>query len=283
MVLLRKNSMVNKPFIVEKKHHPSHTRWPNMFSMGRFHLDRRRSHIPVSKICMIVCQNSEWVAKKASDRRKGAEKTWPKPDQIDQLPWGFMEPTIFCSPNLPWFWGVFMVDNLGFWWPKLLFFMVLEAHSINRINTQVIALTFHHSLTIWRFGVGYLFAGVLRKAKCQSTVRIFAQYKHSGWFRGGQWKGHVIIVMDKIPWQPVENQVEKYENTIDILPFYKFIVFVSLLSIQRRCLGSPLVGFSIIVRYRAASRQNAFPWLASETWEIGGKERVQTLNGTFTL
>ena len=59
-----------------------------------------------------------------------------------------MELTIFVPQTYHGFEGVFIVDNLGFRWPKLWFFMVLEAHSITRINTEVIALAFHHSLTI---------------------------------------------------------------------------------------------------------------------------------------
>ena len=41
-------------------------------------------------------------------------------------------------------------------------------------------------------------------------------------------------------------------------PIEKITVFVSLLSIERQCLASPLVGFSINEKNRAASRPKCF-------------------------
>ena len=58
-------------------------------------------------------------------------------------------------------------------------------------------------------------------------------------------------------------------------PIEKFTVFVSLLSIERQCLGSPLVGFSINEKNRAASRQNAFP----ENDGVFGWHRLGRLEG----
>ena len=103
----------------------------------------------------------------------------------------------------------------------------------------------------------------------------------------GRWKGHVIV-MDKIQWQPVENQVWevwkklswisiKFHRYPTFLRIYCVCQFVSLLVNYWKCFGSPLVGFSIIVRYRAASRH---PWFSLACQRDLGDWRARTCPDT---
>ena len=55
-------------------------------------------------------------------------------------------PIIYHGPPKPTFLEVFMVNNLVFRWPKPLFFMVLGAHGIYKINLNITLLEWKKNL-----------------------------------------------------------------------------------------------------------------------------------------